>query len=851
ATQFTDGSTVSNDHTTNSNVAWNWDYTDGNFGTVQNPAYTYLAPGDYDVELTVTTDKGCVESKTVSVTVDELPVASFDFTNVCQNQATLVEDTSIPNATSIAIYDWHIEDSNYSTSTASHIHEYDGFHDITLIVENSNGCRDTTIQEVTVYALPSAYYTSDQVCEDAITTFENNSSVFPVINDVIDEYEWDFGNGSTSTLENPTEAYGIENIYETQLIVTTNYGCKDTASVFVEVYPLPTVDFEATSECLEFTTDFLNLSSISNDNTINTNDSWEWDFDDGTTESVFTASHTYLTPGIYNVELTVTSDRGCVSSAVVPVTVYELPVASFDFTNACDNEDVLLVSTTTANATGNTDYFWDINSDDASDYMTSNVAHTFTHNGFHDVRLIVENSNGCRDTIVEEITVYALPRAGFTVDAVCEDETTNFANSSSVVQVDNDVIDQYEWDFGNGTTSNLENPTVDYTRENIYLAQLNITTNYGCKDSIVLPVSVFPLPLVDFSPTDVCLEFPTHFGDESSVANGNTQNSIVAWDWDFADGNTSTDQNPLHTYIADGVYNSVLTVTTNNNCSSKKTIVVTVHPKPSASFTGIDLEGCAPVCPTVTSTSTINNPSSLVHYKWELSDGTFYEGGTPSFADCIDNTTGNDDYYDVLLTVTSDMGCVDQHLETDYISVYHNPVADYYITPDAPDILDPVVDYHNTSLYADFYKWSIDFYGETSESNPIVEFPADSATYTSTLMAFTDKGCSDTISRDVQILDKLIFYIPNTFTPDGNTFNEIFKPIFTSGFDPQTYSLYIFNRWGETVFESHDTDYGWDGTYGINKTETVSDGVYIWKLDFRKSINDEQKSYTGNINVLR
>src|SRR5690554_7934441 len=93
--------------------------------------------------------------------------------------------------------------------------------------------------------------------------------------------------------------------------------------------------------------------------------------------------------------------------------------------------------------------------------------------------------------------------------------------------------------------------------------------------------------------------------------------------------------------------------------------------------------------------------------------------------------------------------------------------------------------------------------------------------YATQLIAYTDKGCSDTVSGVVRILDRLIFYIPNTFTPDGDKFNETFQPVFTSGFDPQSYNLYIFNRWGEIVFESHDTSIGSDGTYGINGSGPV------------------------------
>src|SRR5690554_6133755 len=115
---------------------------------------------------------------------------------------------------------------------------------------------------------------------------------------------------------------------------------------------------------------------------------------------------------------------------------------------------------------------------------------------------IVVTSNGCRDTLMQQVTVYALPEAQFTVDAVCEDTTTTFVNQSNIVPVDADAIVDYAWSFGNGNTSNIENPTHNYNVENVYDAQLVITTNYGCKDSITHPVEVYPLPVPDFTPTN-------------------------------------------------------------------------------------------------------------------------------------------------------------------------------------------------------------------------------------------------------------------------------------------------------------------------------------------------------------
>ena len=108
--------------------------------------------------------------------------------------------------------------------------------------------------------------------------------------------------------------------------------------------------------------------------------------------------------------------------------------------------------------------------------------------------------------------------------------------------------------------------------------------------------------------------------------------------------------------------------------------------------------------------------------------------------------------------------------------------------------------------------------------------------------------CSDTTWLAIDVDEELIFYVPNTFTPDDDNFNQLFAPVFTSGFDPYDFNLLIFNRWGEVIWESHNAEAGWDGTYG---GMPVQDGTYTWKIEFKTSANDERMIKTGHVNVIR
>ena len=116
------------------------------------------------------------------------------------------------------------------------------------------------------------------------------------------------------------------------------------------------------------------------------------------------------------------------------------------------------------------------------------------------------------------------------------------------------------------------------------------------------------------------------------------------------------------------------------------------------------------------------------------------------------------------------------------------------------------------------------------------------------MIATSSNGCKDTTAKIVTINEELIFYIPNAFTPDGDTYNQTFQPVFRSGFDPNDFTMLLFNRWGEVIFESHDAAVGWDGTFGGNM---VQDDVITWVIEFKIIRKDKHVRHTGHVNILR
>jgi gliding motility-associated-like protein len=182
--------------------------------------------------------------------------------------------------------------------------------------------------------------------------------------------------------------------------------------------------------------------------------------------------------------------------------------------------------------------------------------------------------------------------------------------------------------------------------------------------------------------------------------------------------------------------------------------------------------------------------------------------------------------------------------------VYPNPVASFTPAPGILTELDPVSVMSNSSTGAVAYDWDFgDGSAGSNEEDPEHTFPVvPIQNYLVSLTAISEHGCIDTVSHLVIINEVLIYYVPNAFTPDDDEFNQTFKPVFTSGFDPFDFNMTIFDRWGEVVFETENHEIGWDGTYA---GQIAMDGAYTWRIEVKTKPTDERMLITGHLVLLR
>ncbi len=276
------------------------------------------------------------------------------------------------------------------------------------------------------------------------------------------------------------------------------------------------------------------------------------------------------------------------------------------------------------------------------------------------------------------------------------------------------------------------------------------------------------------------------------------------------------------------------------NDTTKVTIQITENP--IIAFSSDVIKGCFPLDVQFINESTAN-PGSVV--QWDLGDGTLSSNNST-----VSHQYTGIDCFDVTLTITADNLCTTTKTLTDMICVDPLPVASFNANPQQVFSFDPTASFENTSSLNDQNLWNFDDGTTSDQVSPTHQFPIGQiGNYNVELIVISDQGCRDTAYRIVIVKDQLLFYVPNTFTPDGDEHNNIFLPIMTAGFSPATYEFYIYNRWGELVFESHDTQVGWDGTYGGGGMSQV--GLYTWVIRFKDDDNDEKFEFAGHINLMK
>ena len=673
--QFTDTSSVNTD-------SWLWTFEGGtpSTSTDQNPTIEYNTAGVFDVTLVATNANG---SDTVSfadyVMVSDVPSIDFIF-NINGQVVTFVNQSVDADS-----YLWDFGDGTTDTSSDP-VYDYgaDGIYTVSLIATNNCGS-DTLSQEIEIATLPEAGFISDNQggCLPVEVQFTDASSVNT------DSWLWTFEGGTpvSSTDQNPLVSYDTEGIFDVQLIVTNELG-SDTLLLedYIETFALPVPSFTSSGSGLDI--DFTNNSQFA--------DSYFWDFGDTNSSTEVDPSHTYGDVGIYTVILFAINSCDTVSiTETLNVNFGPQAIINSDLTEGCPD---LTVSFDDGASPDVDTWEWTFEGGDPASSTAQQPTVTYTTPGTYNVQLIVGNVDGTDTLLLEDyITVFGLPDAGFTT-TINNDEVT-FTNTSS-------NADTYEWQFGDGETSNESDLVYTYTADGIYTVLLIAEGPCGL-DSTTQDILIVTPPTAGFiiSSDSICEGNIVQFTSTSS-------SNSASFNWTFEGGtpSTSTEENPEVVYSTPGQYDVSLVV---ENAAGQDSVIlldgITVSPNPTAQFTSsVD----------VGTVSTVNNSSNATQYEWYFGDGGESNEFEPQY------TYADEGIYEILLLASNACG-VDSF--TQEIQVILPPTADFEVSSNNGCTPFEVEFFNLSSSNADSYSWT--FEGGTpsasTEENPIVVYNTD------------------------------------------------------------------------------------------------------------------------------
>ncbi|HQP02771.1 MAG TPA: PKD domain-containing protein, partial [Bacteroidia bacterium] len=490
--------------------------------------------------VTITNLNGCTATLISTVQVNPLPSAAITINDACINQAIQFFDSSSISAGNISNWQWSFGDSALSNvQNPTHNFANAGTYNISLVVTSAAGCMDSISQSITIFPKPVVAFSGVNACPGSAIQFQNSSSVST---GSINAYHWNFGDGTTSSVLTPTHTYTSSGNYQVALTVNSSGGCVDSLIQQVTIYPKPVAQFTAPAVCLNQQTNFNNQSTV-NGNNIN---AWSWNFGNGNVSNVQSPAITYMSPGVYNVQLIVQTAYLCSDTIVKPITIHALPIA-----DAGVNQSVCLGNQVVLTASGGSTYNW------TPVVSNSNVL-TITPLTTQAYFVHVTDSNNCAATDSVVVTVLLPPIADAGVDkSICKGSSTTLTATGG---------GSYIWMPTSQTSSAV---TVSPANNTMYAVV--VTAPNGCTATDSVLVTVNPLPMASAGPNrNIC---------ENQVISFSASGGVSYLWYPTGDTTATIMVNPATTsaYIVE--------VTDINGCKAMDTMIVTVFPRPIVNLT--------------------------------------------------------------------------------------------------------------------------------------------------------------------------------------------------------------------------------------------------------------------------
>lgn len=468
---------------------------------------------------------------------------------------------------------------------------------------------------------------------------------------------------------------------------------------------------------------------------------------------------------------------------------------------------------------GTSDFYWDFGVPGITTDVSTAETPTFTYpdTGTYTVTLIAFPGETCSDTAYATVHIYPQLIAAASFVNGCENTAISFTDNSTT---DHGEIVHWHWDFGDGATSSLQNPTHTFNHSGTYPVSLEVTNDVGCTDDYASEVTIYPQPDVRFTVDSACLGITGTITNTSIIDPGFTIDSIG---WDLEPGGLHPSGNAFTYYFdSTGIYTVTLYATSNLGCTDSFTDHIFIHDPLIA-----QAQGDTTICEGDTVQLFARNGTD---YLWfpdtYISDASIFD----PYAYPADST--------VYGVIVSDACSAD----TAWVSVNVLPAPDLNAGPDTSVYRNETVQLYAED--AETYFWS----PQQGLSDP--EIPDPVATpWNSTAYIVTGIGADGCPSTDTVYVNVWLrcqrYVMPNAFSPNGDGNNDLFRPAGAS--DDQLLDLSIYNRWGERIFHTTDMQYGWDGKDLNGMPQEI--GTYVYTM--QTVCDGTRQSLHGIVTLLR
>jgi gliding motility-associated-like protein len=677
-------------------VTATWIFSDGGSLNGIDALHSFSLPGTYQITL-ISNFGSCTDTITKNVIVHPKPAAAFTVNGDVLKCSPFAVVNFINASTGATTYNWWFGEGSNSTST-SPAHNYisqDSF-DVKLIATNSFGCSDSITKFNVVKIQPPKIVSISGLPFRGCSPYTAHLSAVINSPDPVASWQWNFGDGNTSTTPNPIHIYNAAGAYNITLIITTAGGCKDTLvySKAIEISNKPTANFIASPliTCASGQVQFTNLS--------NGGDEWLWDFGDDGFSNVKNPVHQFSDTGVFTIKL-ITSSTGCRDTFVIKNYVRnDPPIGRIKIIQSCDSP--LQVHFRDSSIGGQT-YKWNFGDGDSSDLRYP--VHTYASPGTYNVKFVVYHGS-CSYPVDATIRVVdEHPALSVTDSLFCKSDLITFTASN----VNPSNISSYAWDTGDGTiaATNSNSYTYSYSASGTFMPKLITTDILGCNDTstISLPLKIFGPNAAFANAAGTCINKTIDFHD-NSITDG--QHGIVQWQWRFGDGNFQTYSAPPfnHVFSSPGSYNVSLTVKDAFGCldSIMKPAAVMIT-DPVAAFSSSDSIKC-----TSNPIMFLNSSAGLeLNYAWQFGDGTFEVIPDPVHAFPVESN------YNIRLIVTDKFGCRDT---ADKIQKVANAAASFIVSDSFSTCPPLLVNINDRSLNSTKLNWDFGDGGTSSNTDP-------------------------------------------------------------------------------------------------------------------------------------